>query len=67
MCTQNKIYQTIPLWKSWAGEISLIRIQISSFSRLRKSEVRLTLLQLATENSKKSQKKQRTKDQELKN
>jgi hypothetical protein len=64
MCTQNKIYQTIPLWKSWAGEISLIRIQKSPFSQLRNSKVRLTLLQLATENSKKRQKKQRTKDQE---
>lgn len=65
MCTQNKIYQTIPLWKSWAGEISLVRIQKSPFSRLRKSKVRLTLLQLATENSK-GKVKQGTKDQETK-
>jgi hypothetical protein len=44
--------------------ISVIRIEKSPFSWLRKIKARLTLLQQATENSKNGKTKQRTKDQE---
>jgi len=47
-------------------DISLIRIDKSPFSRLRKGKARLTFLQPATEYSKEGKKKQRTKDQETK-
>jgi len=46
--------------------ISLIRIEKSPFSRLRKGKARLTLLQPATENSKGGNEKQITKDHEKK-
>jgi hypothetical protein len=46
--------------------MSLIRIEKSPFSRLRKGKARLTLLQPATENSKEGNEKQITKDQEKK-
>jgi hypothetical protein len=46
--------------------ISLIRIEKSLFSWLRKGKARLTLLQPATENSKEGTEKQITKDQETK-
>jgi hypothetical protein len=46
--------------------ISIIRIEKSPFSWLRKIKARLTLLQRATENSKEGKTKQRTKDQETK-
>jgi hypothetical protein len=45
---------------------NIIRIKKSPFSQLRKIKARSTLLQPATENSKKATKKQRTKDQETK-
>jgi hypothetical protein len=48
-------------------DTSLIRIEKSPFSRLRKGKARLTFLQPATENSKERKKKQRTKDKETKN
>jgi ABC-type uncharacterized transport system fused permease/ATPase subunit len=44
--------------------ISLIRIEKSPFSQLRKIKARLTHLQQATENSKEGKTKQRTNDQE---
>jgi len=48
-------------------EISLIRILKSPFSWFRKGKARLTLLQPATENSKKGKTKERTKDQGTRN
>jgi ABC-type uncharacterized transport system fused permease/ATPase subunit len=44
--------------------ISLIRIEKSPFSQLRKIKARLTHLQQATENSKEGKRKQRTNHQE---
>jgi hypothetical protein len=46
--------------------ISVIRIEKSPFSWLRKIKARLKLLQQVTENSKEGRTKQRTKDQETK-
>jgi len=48
------------------GRKSLIRIEKSPFSWLRKRKARVTLLQKATEDSKEGKTKQRTKDQEIK-
>jgi len=68
----QKINLEVPSWSlrdaehppQWLEKMSLIRIEKSPFSWLRKIKARLTLLQQATENSKEGKSKQRTKDQE---
>jgi len=64
MCTEGRNRRKLLKLPVQRYIISVIRIEKTPLSQLRKIKARLTLLQQATENSKGGKTKQRTKDQE---